>query len=226
MRKYPAISKRLQDELTGRRPALDSKRRRLVLFGCNEVTSRERAYETLGRAAWGHVYERVVGQAYQDLGYKVDQRGLRCGYEDGGIDIVATHKKTGHRVFVQCKAYRQRADKAVLQKLLANGRTMIRDQGRGRKPFLVWASPDIARAVSDEDQAFFLGRTGSRQGMRLAFHEVPWPRLCCCGAKQKVLPGTRRRWSSLAERDRHKEIAPPCPCAKRKQTTSEEGTSS
>lgn len=49
----------------------------------------------------GKEYELFIGQKYENLGYKVEYRGIDLEKEDGGIDLIAENEKTV--VLVQCK---------------------------------------------------------------------------------------------------------------------------
>ena len=54
-----------------------------------------------GKKRAGDNYERRVGKHYENIGYKVDYRGLNMGVKDGGIDLIAT--KGEELVLIQCK---------------------------------------------------------------------------------------------------------------------------
>lgn len=49
----------------------------------------------------GKEYEKQVGIHYENLGYKVDYRGLKLGRKDGGIDLIA--EKDDETILIQCK---------------------------------------------------------------------------------------------------------------------------
>lgn len=72
-------------------------------------------YEKLDGQSWGYVYEKIVGQHLIDNGYDVEFNGLKYGFNDGGIDLIA--RRFDHTKYIQCK-YRKGIKKADLEEVL------------------------------------------------------------------------------------------------------------
>lgn len=63
----------------------------------------QQGLESIAALGWRH-FEQLVGEAFRRQGYAVEDTGL--GGADGGIDLIL--HKSGRRVLVQCKQWRQR----------------------------------------------------------------------------------------------------------------------
>ena len=63
---------------------------------------------------YGDDFEKKVGAYYKAKGYTIDARGLRLGYEDGGIDIIAT--KESETLLIQCKYWKK--DKSITHNMI------------------------------------------------------------------------------------------------------------
>ncbi|MFA6760279.1 MAG: restriction endonuclease [Sulfuricurvum sp.] len=54
---------------------------------------------------YGDEFEMLVGKSYEASGYEVEYRGLKLGYNDQGIDLLA--RKHGKTVLIQCKYWKK-----------------------------------------------------------------------------------------------------------------------
>ncbi len=69
--------------------------------------------DSLRSMHWGD-FERVVGEAFRQRGYRVEENGL--GGADGGIDLLL--KRDGRTTLVQCKQWRrQKVDVRVVREM-------------------------------------------------------------------------------------------------------------
>ncbi len=58
-------------------------------------------YATLKPSEWGYLYEKYVGQYFEEKGYSIEYVGLTKGFLDGGIDLIARANNKSY--FIQCK---------------------------------------------------------------------------------------------------------------------------
>lgn len=73
-------------------------------------------YDSLSASDWGYVYEKHVGQVLEEEGWEVDYRGLKEGFLDGGIDLMAY--KGGVVNSIQCKYLTSVITKSTIEWLL------------------------------------------------------------------------------------------------------------
>ena len=63
--------------------------------------SRSLPYSEIDSDDWGYIYEKYVGQKYEEEGYQVEYLGLKNGFLDGGMDIII--RKDDFIAYIQCK---------------------------------------------------------------------------------------------------------------------------
>lgn len=63
---------------------------------------------------YGNNYEDFISNKYLDLGYEVENTGIKKSFDDGGIDIIA--KKENNIVLVQCKNWSMSNNYKINQK--------------------------------------------------------------------------------------------------------------
>jgi len=73
-------------------------------------------YDKISSSDWGQVYEKYVGQIFEDEGYEVSYNGLNYGFLDRGIDLIAT--KESSIAFIQCKFTKNIITKARIEWIL------------------------------------------------------------------------------------------------------------
>ncbi|MDR2039378.1 MAG: NERD domain-containing protein [Bacteroidales bacterium] len=61
-------------------------------------------YEKITNSDWGAIYEKYVGQIFEDNGYEVIYNGLNLGFIDKGIDLIA--KNASNIILIQCKYFK------------------------------------------------------------------------------------------------------------------------
>lgn len=73
-------------------------------------------YDELTSSDWGYVYEKYVGQLFEDEGYKVVYNGLNLGFNDKGIDLIA--QRDSQTIFIQCKYHKKKFSKNNIEWIL------------------------------------------------------------------------------------------------------------
>lgn len=63
---------------------------------------------------YGNDYEEFISNKYKDVGYKVELRGIKESFNDGGLDIIA--RKDNSIVLVQCKNWSMSNNYKINQK--------------------------------------------------------------------------------------------------------------
>nr|WP_301002462.1 restriction endonuclease [Capsulimonas corticalis] len=72
-------------------------------FARRRLLDAQSSLESIRQLSWSD-FERLVGEAYRRQGYQVEERGGSGA--DGGVDLVL--RRSGEKVFVQCKRWRNR----------------------------------------------------------------------------------------------------------------------
>jgi restriction system protein len=80
------------------------------------LVDRQRSLETLRAMSWQD-FERMVGEVFRRMGYKVEETG--GGGADGGIDLRLSRK--GRRFIVQCKRYAGTVGASVVREMVGLG---------------------------------------------------------------------------------------------------------
>lgn len=118
-------------------------------------------YSGISDSDWGQVYEKYVGQVFEDEGYKVEYNGLEKGFLDRGIDLIA--RKNESLNFIQCKYVHQAISKSKMEWILYKASSLLYSIYRKEKKKL-----SFTLVVSSKEKCF------SKQfpkGMRFNFTE-------------------------------------------------------
>lgn len=73
-------------------------------------------YKNISPQEWGQVYEKFVGQHFEDEGYNVKYNGLELGLLDKGIDLIAENESCIN--FIQCKFSKNKIGKSKIDWIL------------------------------------------------------------------------------------------------------------
>lgn len=65
---------------------------------------------------WGQIYEKYVGQIFEEKGYKVFYKGLEEGILDHGIDLIAENDID--IIYIQCKYLKKHLTKSHIEWIL------------------------------------------------------------------------------------------------------------
>ena len=132
---------------------------------------------------WGTVYERAVGQHYEDLGYRIDYRGAQLGFRDQGVDLVAS--SDAEQRFVQCKfLLRTFSPQRVEQVLFKASALVIKSSRPGAifelaMPSLALAFPTrrtrTGREVPNGALARLLAANKQQSRVKVIASEIPLP---------------------------------------------------
>ena len=55
----------------------------------------------------GDAYERFIGKQFEEKGYLVIYNGFICGFDDGGVDLVAISADAKILYLIQCKNWQK-----------------------------------------------------------------------------------------------------------------------
>ena len=134
------------------------------------------------KSTWqiGRDYELFVGQKYIAKGYSVDFYGIRKGYEDKGIDIIA--KNDLHTLLIQCKYWKQGKvlHENIVHQLYGSAMAYCQEHNvpsNKIKPILV---TNVTLTEDAKDVCTFLGVQVVQR-----FSMEDFPRIKCCVQENK-----------------------------------------
>lgn len=140
-------------------------------------------YSNLDDASWGFIYEKHVGQHFEQRGYSVEYNGLNKGFLDGGIDLIA--QKEDRKYYIQCK-YTKLSKSAIENILFKAGNTIFKMSYTKNDVFaLVIPSKEFAfRRIRIESNSiipryqyplydYFLSKNNTQNFIRLEIIEIP-----------------------------------------------------
>ena len=110
--------------------------RRRIEINCNIPEYLQ--YDDLTPSDWGLIYEKYVGQIFEDEGYQVMYNGLSEGYFDKGIDLIASNEQ--ETIFIQCKYLNKIITKSKIDWILykASAKLLKSSQANTAKKRLVF----------------------------------------------------------------------------------------
>jgi hypothetical protein len=119
-------------------------------------------YESLNPSDWGYVFEKFVGQVLEDEGWEIDYHGLKNGFLDRGIDLIAY--KNGAINAIQCKYVTSFISKSRIEWILYNASKLL-DETCFKYP----KNTFFTLIVSDIDLSFSKKK---RKNFKLTFSDV------------------------------------------------------
>ena len=142
----------------------------------------EQYIKSNSKSSWqvGRDYELFVGQKYLEKGYTVDFYGIRKGFEDKGIDIIA--KNDRQTLLIQCKYWKHGKvlHENVVHQLYGSATAYCREHNIPNdkiKPLLV---TNVTLTEEAKDVSTFLG---VKLVQRFAMED--FPRIKCCILKDE-----------------------------------------
>lgn len=85
-------------------------------------------YDSLIASDFGYVYEKYVGQYFEQKGFSVEYCGIINGFLDGGIDLIARSSEIDY--FIQCKYLnKSKLSKQKIERLLYKAGNRIHKLG-------------------------------------------------------------------------------------------------
>ena len=143
-------------------------------------------YRLLTNSDWGYLYEKHVGQYFENLGYVVDYNGLSKGFLDGGIDLIAKNEQ--HIYFIQCKYQKKnKLTKSKIENILYKGSNKISKMKHSRSDVFALVIPDkdtAFRKVKTKSNTliqkykypmydYFLSKNSTQSQIKLEIIEIP-----------------------------------------------------
>jgi len=143
-------------------------------------------YATLEPADWGYLYEKYVGQHFEEKGYSIEYVGLTKGFLDGGIDLIA--RSEDKRSFIQCKyQMKNKLTKTKIENILYKAGNKILKMEYSRHDVFVLVVPDKDKAFRKTKLRsnslitkyeypmynYFLSKNNVQKHIRLEILEIP-----------------------------------------------------
>ena len=143
-----------------------------------EVTNSIRhcySYSEINFDDWGYVYEKHVGQKFEEEGYQVEYLGLKNGFGDGGMDIIIS--KNDFKAYIQCK-YSSKS-KACLGKqkiewILYKASSFLSKQYKDQK-LNFWLIVPTLQLIKKDLQEYFLSKNNFQDMVKLELKAIPMP---------------------------------------------------
>jgi len=132
-------------------------------------------YSDLDSSDWGYIYEKYVGQKYEEEGFQVEYLGLHKGFLDGGMDIVIS--KDDFKAYIQCKfSTKSRAcfGKQKIEWILYNASSFLSKQYKDKKLNFWLVVPTLA-LIKKELQEYFLSKNNFQDKVKLELKTIPMP---------------------------------------------------
>ena len=136
-------------------------------------TVHEYQYSDLDSDDWGYVYEKYIGQKYEEEGFHVEYLGLQKGFLDGGMDIVIS--KDDFKAYIQCKfSTKSRAcfGKQKIEWILYKASSFLSKQYKDKKLNFWLVVPTLA-LIKKELQEYFLSKNNIQDKVKLELKAIP-----------------------------------------------------
>ena len=130
-------------------------------------------YSDLDSSDWGYVYEKYVGQKFEEEGYQVEYLGLKKGFLDGGMDIVIC--KDDFKAYLQCKfSIKSRAcfGKQKIEWILYKASSFLSRQYEDKK-LVFWLVVPTLALIKKELQDYFLSKNNFQDKVKLEIKAIP-----------------------------------------------------
>ena len=143
-----------------------------------EVTNSIRhcySYSEINFDDWGYVYEKYVGQKYEEEGYQVEYLGLKNGFLDGGMDIIIS--KDDFKAYIQCK-YSSKSKpcfgKQKIEWILYKASSFLSKQYKDQK-LNFWLVVPTLQLIKKDLQDYFLSKNNFQDMVKLELKAIPMP---------------------------------------------------
>ena len=146
-----------------------------IISKTSNYTIHEYLYSDLESSDWGYIYEKYVGQKYEEEGFQVEYLGLKKGFLDGGMDIIIS--KDDFKVYIQCKfSTKSRAyfGKQKIEWILYKASSFLSKQYKDKKLNFWLVIPSLA-LIKKELQDYFLSKNDLQDKVKLELKAVPMP---------------------------------------------------
>lgn len=132
-------------------------------------------YFDLDSSDWGYVYEKYVGQKYEEEGYQVDYLGLKNGFLDGGMDMIIS--KDDFKAYIQCKFSTKSSacfGKQKIERILYKASSFLSKQYEDKK-LIFWLVVPTLALIKKELQEYFLSKNNFQDKVKLELKVIPMP---------------------------------------------------
>ena len=146
-----------------------------IISNAGNCTVYEYQYADLDSSDWGYVYEKYIGQKYEEEGFQVDYLGLKYGFFDGGIDMIIS--KDDFKAYIQCKfSTKSRAcfGKQKIEWILYKASSFLSKQYKDKKLNFWLVIPSLA-LIKNELKDYFLSKNDLQDKVKLEIKAIPMP---------------------------------------------------
>lgn len=144
-----------------------------IISNTGNYTFHEYQYADLDSSDWGYVYEKYVGQKYEEEGFQVEYLGLKNGFFDGGMDMIIS--KDDFKAYIQCKfSTKSRAcfGKQKIEWILYKASSFLFKQYNDKKLNFWLVIPSLA-LIKKELQDYFLSKNNLQDKVKLDIKAIP-----------------------------------------------------
>lgn len=146
-----------------------------IISNAGNCTVNKYQYADLDSSDWGYVYEKYIGQKYEEEGFQVDYLGLKYGFLDGGMDMIIS--KDDFKAYIQCKfSTKSRAcfGKQKIEWILYNASSFLSKQYKDKKLNFWLVIPSLA-LIKKELKDYFLSKNDLQDKVKLEVKAIPMP---------------------------------------------------
>ena len=146
-----------------------------IISKTGNYTIHEYQYSDLEFSDWGYIYEKYVGQKYEEEGYHVEYLGLKKGFFDGGMDMIIS--KGDFKAYIQCKFSTKTSacfGKQKIEWILYKASSFLSKQYKDKKLNFWLVVPSLA-LIKKELQDYFLSKNNLQDKVKLELKAIPMP---------------------------------------------------
>ena len=144
-----------------------------IISNTSNYTIYKYQYADLDSSDWGYVYEKYVGQKYEEEGFQVEYLGLKNGFLDGGMDLIIS--KDEFKAYIQCKfsiKFRSCFGKQKIEWILYKASSFLSKQYKDKKLNFWLVIPSLA-LIRKELQDYFLSKNNLQDKVKLEIKTMP-----------------------------------------------------
>lgn len=146
-----------------------------IISKTGNYTIHEYQYSDLESSDWGYIYEKYVGQKYEQEGYHVEYLGLKTGFFDGGMDMIISNDN--FKAYIQCKFSTKPSacfEKQKIERILYKASSFLSKQYKDKKLNFWLVVPSLA-LIKKELQDYFLSKNNFQDKVKLELKAIPMP---------------------------------------------------
>ena len=146
-----------------------------IISKTGNCTIHEYQYSELDSSDWGYVYEKYIGQKYEEEGYCVEYLGLKKGFFDGGMDMIIS--KSDFKAYIQCKFSTKSSacfGKQKIEWILYKASSFLSKQYKDKK-LIFWLVVPTLVLIKKELQEYFLSKNNFQDKVKLELKAIPMP---------------------------------------------------